>query len=69
MILALDGALDLLTLLNSDTRIQNIRDAFWTLADRVRTAVHTQMGDRPRLEEQKRDVLQFLRHLEQVRYL
>ena len=67
MLLALDGALDLLALLHSDTRLQRLRDAFWTLANRVRTAIHTQMGDRERLHEQKREVLDFLRQLEQVR--
>ncbi|KZV59306.1 hypothetical protein PENSPDRAFT_595694 [Peniophora sp. CONT] len=59
--------LDLLALLHSDTRLHNICHAFWTLCDRVRTSIQTQMRDRECLQEQKQEVLRFLRDLEQNR--
>ena len=67
MLNALDSILQLLAILHNDRRLENLRHAYWTLADRVRTAIHTQIGDRARLQEQKAEVDEFLKSLEEVR--
>lgn len=40
--------------------LNNIRLAHQTLCDHVRTALHTQLGDRARLTEQRREALSLL---------
>ena len=66
MLHALDSVLQLLDVLHTDRRVNHLRSAYWALADRVRTAIHTQMGDRARLQHQKDEVLEVQRSLEEV---
>lgn len=66
MLHALDSVIQLLAILHVDRRLTHLRSAYWALADRVRTAILTQMGDRARLHEQKLEVLELQRSLEQV---
>jgi hypothetical protein len=47
-------------------RLETIRIGFHQLGDRVNAALHTQIGDRLRLQEQHRGVLRLLEAIQQV---
>ena len=47
--------------------LETIRIAFVQLGDRVNAALHTQIGDRLRLQEQHGGVLRLLEAIQQVR--
>jgi hypothetical protein len=50
-------------------QLDNIRDAYETLCDKVNTVLHTQMGDAHRLGVQRSEVLALLRAAEVVSIL